>query len=182
MKDLYIGIDPDVDGSGVGILTTKDRKIRVETMTLPELIRFLIGVKNDQDAKGNGIPVIVVEAGYLNKTNWHAAAIAWRRTRNPISVAAETGRRTGRNHQIAMDIVSVVRDIVGLPVVERRPLVKGWSGTDRKITHEEFVAVTGCDQRRTNQDQRDAGLLAWYESGLPIRLKIGKRPKSGIDL
>nr|DAN62618.1 MAG TPA: crossover junction endodeoxyribonuclease [Caudoviricetes sp.] len=174
MHDIYIGIDPDVDGSGVGILSKVQKTIRVETMSLPDLIRYLNQVKAINWGSED-LPVVVVEAGYLNKTNWHASAIAWRKTRNPINVAAETGRRTGRNHQIAMDIVSIVKDVIGLPVVERRPLVKGWSGPDRKITHDEFVAVTGCQQKRTNQDQRDAGLLAWYESGLPIRLKIGQK-------
>ena len=45
-----------------------------------------------------------------------------------------------------------------------------WKGKDRKITDEEikcFMPIKG----RTNQESRDAALLAWVFSGLPIRVK-----------
>lgn len=58
----------------------------------------------------------------------------------------------------------------GLKVVEHLPLFKCWKGKDRKITDEEikcFMPIKG----RTNQESRDAALLAWVFSGLPIRVK-----------
>jgi hypothetical protein len=61
----------------------------------------------------------------------------------------------------------------GLHVTLRRPLTKCWHGKDRKITQAELEAITGT-AGRTNQEMRDAALLAWVEAGLPIRVK----PKS----
>ena len=58
----------------------------------------------------------------------------------------------------------------GIQVHQQRPLVKCWSGPDRKITHEEITKVTKWERKRSNQEQRDAALLALYCSGLPIKL------------
>lgn len=176
-RALIVGIDPDVDGSGVAFLDMSiGGEMSVMNLTLSELMNLFKDIRKRIDECPADGPakrdyMVVVEAGYLNATNWHTAATY--KARNAVKAAAETGRRTGRNHQIAKDIVDIARNFFRLNVVERRPLVKTWSGKDRKITHDEFVNLTGCTQKRTNQDQRDAGLLAWYESGLPFRLKIG---------
>lgn len=44
-----------------------------------------------------------------------------------------------------------------------------WQGKDGKITAEELQHITGYD-RRTNQDARDAALLAWVYGGLPLKM------------
>lgn len=171
---IFVGIDPDIDGSGVAILDPMTKSMELSNMDLPALIRFF-NAKDFQIKTGilnKDKIVFVIEAGFLNETNWHIQKIRWKKFRDPLAAAAETGRRTGLNHQIAKDIIDIAKAI-GLTVVERAPLVKGWKGKDRKITHEEFVYLTGIKQRRTNQEERDAGLLAWYESGLPIRVKAG---------
>jgi hypothetical protein len=54
-------------------------------------------------------------------------------------------------------------------VEEVKPLKKCWKGRDGKITHEELARFTGL-MGHTNQDGRDAALLAWVRAGLPIRL------------
>ena len=59
----------------------------------------------------------------------------------------------------------------GIEVQLQRPLMKCWAGTDRKITHAEMTDVCGWDKKRSNQEERDAMLLAWYASGLPIKVK-----------
>ena len=51
-----------------------------------------------------------------------------------------------------------------------KPFRKVWSGRDRKITHEELSAVTGLVYGRTNQEMRDAALIAWVSAGLPVRV------------
>jgi hypothetical protein len=58
----------------------------------------------------------------------------------------------------------------GIEAVEQRPLQKHWRGKDGKITHEELASFTGI-MGKTNQEGRDAALLAWVCAGLPIRLK-----------
>jgi hypothetical protein len=59
----------------------------------------------------------------------------------------------------------------GIEVMEKQPLRKIWQGKDRKITHAEITAITGWDKKRSNQEERDAMLLAWNESGLPIIIR-----------
>lgn len=167
---IFVGIDPDIDGSGVAILDPETKTMELSNMDLPALIRFFRKKEQMMCAGLAKNHVFVIEAGFLNETNWHIQKIRWKKFRDPLAAAAETGRRTGLNHQIAKDIIDIAKAI-GLTVVERVPLVKGWKGKDRKITHEEFVYLTGIKQRRTNQEERDAGLLAWVESGLPIRIK-----------
>ena len=50
-----------------------------------------------------------------------------------------------------------------------KPLKKIWQGRDRKITAEELEQVTG-KMIRTNQEGRDAALLAWTHADLPVQL------------
>jgi hypothetical protein len=45
-----------------------------------------------------------------------------------------------------------------------------WRGKDRKITQEELAAIVGQELPRTNQEGRDAALLAWVMAGLPLKL------------
>jgi hypothetical protein len=61
----------------------------------------------------------------------------------------------------------------GLEVVERLPLKKIWKGKDGKITDAEIKAFMPI-QGRTNQEERDAALLAWDYAGLPIRIRTIK--------
>ena len=61
----------------------------------------------------------------------------------------------------------------GIEVMAHAPLRKCWQGKDGKITHEELAYFTGITGR-TNQDERDAGLLAWNYAGMPIRAKVGR--------
>jgi hypothetical protein len=51
-----------------------------------------------------------------------------------------------------------------------KPLKKNWKGKDGKITHKELALFTGLTGR-TNQEARDAGLIAWIFAGLPIRIQ-----------
>lgn len=173
-EKIFVGIDPDVDGSGVAVLDPETKGLVLSNLRLPDLIRFFQQIEQKMAAGLTKPHVFVIEAGFMNETNWHIQKIRWKKFRDPLAAAAETGRRTGLNHQIAHDIIDIAKGL-GLTVVERAPLEKGWSGKDRKITHEEFAYLTGITQKRSNQEERDAGLLAWYESGLPMRVKIGNR-------
>lgn len=167
-----IGIDPDVDRSGVAFLEVSTRKIKVSTLAFPELLDYLQTLEHREEITGQSVAV-VVEASWLITHNWHTRSGDNRR------VSAAKGNSTGRNHEVGRKIVEMCKHY-GLEVVEQLPLKKCWQGKDGKITHEEltyFTRITG----RTNQEARDAALIAWNYAGLPIRVKpIISRKKTTI--
>ena len=156
-----VAIDPDVDKSGVAFLHLPSRELHCEALAFPELIDILHDTHEATRHIGEPLTV-VVEAGWLNPSNWHTRAGDSRRK------AAAIGRSAGRNHEVGRKIVEMARHM-GIEVVEQRPLQKCWRGAGRKITHAELAAFTGL-AGRTSQDMRDAALLAWIYAGLPIRL------------
>lgn len=163
---IIIGIDPDVDANGVGVvsLATNPPTVSKQSMKLPQLVDWLRMMRGISE-----IPLtVIVEAGWLCQSNWHLGA------RDSRAVAAAKGRQTGRNHQVGMDICAFLSHL-GIEHIKRQPLTKSWKGKDRKITHDEINRVvsniTGAPLcGKTNQEERDALLLAIYESGLPIRI------------
>ena len=165
--ERIIGIDPDVDKSGVAELHTATRRIEATTLCFSDLMDYLHHIKTDFCDKGEKV-VVVVEAGWMNATNWHTERV------RSIAAAAKTGQNTGRNHEVARKIAEMSRHY-GLNTKEVKPLRKCWKGKDGKITHEELnglleasgiMPVTG----RTNQEVRDAILLAVFHSGMPVRM------------
>ena len=79
------------------------------------------------------------------------------------------GNHTGRNHEVGRKIVEMCRHY-GIEVVEQPPLRKIWKGKDGKITNEELQHLAIITDK-TNQETRDAALIAWEYAGLPIRIK-----------
>lgn len=159
-----IGIDPDVEMSGVARVDVAEGAAWADTLPLPQLIDFVSGI-----ALGPGrSAVVVVEASWTSSHNWHVNA------REGVRAAAKTGYNVGRNHQTGMDIVELLRHR-GIEVVEKPPLVKIWKGRDGKITHEEMTAICGWDRKRSNQEERDALLLAWDFSGKIMKITLQKQ-------
>lgn len=154
--DIIIGIDPDVNKSGVGVVNSKG-EVEVFSFTFPELIEHL-----KLSAQLKDCTVVVVEASWKISTNWHTGR------GDSIRTAARKGKDAGRCHEVGRKIVECAQ-YYGLEVVERLPLKKIWKGKDGKITDEEIKAFMPI-QGRTNQEERDAALLAWDYAGLPIRL------------
>ena len=154
--DIIIGIDPDVNKSGVGVVS-RDGRVEVFAFTFPELLEYL-----KMAATTYTSVVVVVEASWKISTNWHTGR------GDSIRTAARKGKDAGRCHEVGRKIVECAR-FYGLEVVERLPLKKIWKGKDGKITDEEIKAFMPI-QGRTNQEERDAALLAWDYAGLPIRL------------
>ena len=155
-----IGIDPDCDKSGIAYLEVTTRKLEVSALTFPQLLDYLKFLV-DNDSKAMNM-VVVVEAGWLNKSNWHLHRNDNNRT------AAAKGNAAGRNHEVGRKIVEMCKHY-GLEVVEQKPLRKCWMGEDRKITHKELACFTGITGR-TNPEMRDAALISWNYAGLPIRI------------
>ena len=160
--DLIIAIDPDVDHSGVAVLSVATRRIKTSSMSFPDLMDYLQSCWNTEVNEGKSLK-IVVEAGWLNQSHWHLTA------RDTARLAAAKGNAAGRNHEVGRKIVEMARHY-GLDVDEVKPLRKCWRGRDGKITHEELSQFVPGLPARTSQDIRDACLLAWTYAGFPIRI------------
>lgn len=161
--DVVIGIDPDVDKSGVAYLNVEQRRISLCYMAFPFMMQRLKMLKAQCDMMKTKC-VIVVEASWITQSNWHLSQ--WERKQR----AAAKGYDVGRNHETGRKIVEMCK-YYGFEVVEHIPLRKCWKGKDRKITHEEITQFIPNLPWRTNQEQRDAALLAWTFADLPIRIK-----------
>lgn len=155
-----IAIDPDCERSGVGVVYKDTRQVFTYKYSFWQVLGFLRATKAaEQDF------VVVVEGGWLNKSNWHASYAA----RKGAAVAAEIGRRTGMNHQTGI-LIAEMCESMGIDCVVTKPLRKCWRGREGKITQAELTKITGQKLPRMSQDQRDAVLLAWVHAGLPIRM------------
>lgn len=182
--DFVIGIDPDVDKSGVTALGVSSRTFTSCSLSFADLMKYLRDFMDrshaftpfDIDPKTGRLKfsdnfhepftvIVVVEAGYLNKGNWHL------KNGDSKAVSSAKGNSSGRNHEVARKIVEMARDYFGFEVVEQKPLAKCWKGKDRKITHEELAYFTGMEKKRTTQDERDSVLLAWTYATFPIKVK-----------
>ena len=159
--DIIIGIDPDVSKSGVGVVSRERKGVEVFSRSFPELLEYL-----KMAATHIGV-VVVVEASWKISTNWHTGR------GDSIRTAARKGKDAGRCHEVGRKIVECAR-YYGLEVVERLPLKKIWKGKDGKIYDEEIKAFIPI-QGRTNQEERDAAMLAWDDDGLPIRITRHRR-------
>lgn len=157
--DYVIGIDPDTDKSGVAQLRVAGREVEAFSNSFPELLDYLQRMVQFQHRTGMRV-MVVVEASWRISTNWHT------KRGDNVRTVARKGKDAGRCHEVGRKIVECAR-YYGLEVKEQLPLKKIWKGKDGKITHEElsaFVRLNG----RTNQETRDAILLAWNEAGFPI--------------
>jgi hypothetical protein len=156
--DTIVAIDPDVDKSGVAELNPLHRLLEVTSLSFPQLIDYLQTRQKLSDTAKTSL-LVVVEAGWLNSiSNFHTTA-----GRKGQRIA----KNVGANHQVGKMIVEMC-EYYAIPVVIAKPLKKTWKGKDGKITQEEIALFTGITGR-TNQEGRDAALLAWVYAGLPIR-------------
>lgn len=159
--DIIIAIDPDVEKNGVAYLNCENKNLEISTLSFPELLDYLRYVQRCAETTQKHL-VVVVEAGYMNKGNWHL------NPKDTKAAAAAKGNHAGRNHETARKIVEMCKHWQ-MEVKEVKPLEKCWKGKGRKITHEELAKFTGV-MGRTNQEGRDAALLAWVYAGFSIRL------------
>ena len=160
--DMIIGVDPDSVKSGVACVDVHTRRVECMTLTFADVLEYLAYVKGNQATQGYRY-LVVVEAGWLNENNWH---LRWS---DNLHLAAAKGRSLGRCEQTGRLILEMAEHM-GLNCVARKPLRKCWRGKDRKITHDEIKQITGV-MGRTNQESRDALLLAWVEANFPIKVK-----------
>jgi len=160
-----IAIDPDVTKSGVAFLDSLKKTLEVTSLTFPQLIDYLLFVKKKSEEHKDPF-IVIVEAGWLNHSNWHT------NKRDNVKTASMKGAAIGRNHEIGRKIIEIC-EYHKIDVLPVRPLKKIWKGTNGKITHKELEQITGI-MGKTNQDGRDAALLAWVFAELPIQINNKK--------
>ena len=160
--DYIIGIDPDTDKSGVAQLKVAGREMEAFSLSFPVLLDYLQRIRQKELMEGVKV-LVVVEASWKISTNWHT------KRGESVRTVARKGNDAGRCHEVGRKIVECAR-YYGLDVVEQLPLKKIWKGKDGKITHDELSAFVPGLPSRTNQEERDAMLLAWNHAGFPIRI------------
>ena len=138
MSKIIIGIDPDLEKSGVAVLGQSHFELKN--------LKFADVVELFQDQQ-DMIKKVVIEAGWLNKkANFRSGA------KKSLAVNEQISKRVGENHATGKLLVQMAQHL-GLPVVEVKP-------TKSKTNSEDFNRLTGW-VGRTNQEQRDAGMLIW---------------------
>lgn len=160
--NTIIGIDPDVDKNGVANLNCDTREFKLHNLAFPDLLDYLKYIQRQAEVTGTTYKV-VIEAGWLIKTHWHV------NQNDSRSVCAAKGNQAGRNHETGRKIVEMMEHW-NIPHELIRPLHKCWKGSDRKITHEELTQFTSI-KGRTNQETRDAALIAWVFAGFPVKMR-----------
>lgn len=160
-KGFVLGVDPDIEKSGLAICNLATRTLEVGTYRFPELLDKIRELRKETDQEDRFS--VVVEAGWLNKGNWHVTE-----SRNgkfsPQAWAAAVGASKGENGAVGKLLLECLQH-EGIEAVPQKPLRKCWHGPDRKITHAELVKE--CEiyrinfkDKRSNQEERDSALLA----------------------
>ena len=150
MKNLIIGIDPDCEKSGLCIIDKDEKKvIEAEALPFPELIETVTSYKFPDEIK-----CVYVEAGWLNRGNYHG------RKGDSRAIAAAKGEAVGRNAETGRKIVEMLQ-YNGIKTELVRPLKKVWKGTGGKISQGEIMKMIPGFPKRANQEVRDAALIAW---------------------
>lgn len=151
MSKLVIGIDPDLDKSGIGIFNKETKELQYMAIKFFDLYRWLIENKEE-------IFQVKCEAGWLNKkSNFRSA--------KSRGISDRMSKNIGENHAIGKKILEMCED-VKIPYKLSKPLLKKWKGSGGKITHEELINVLkplGIElNKKTNQDVRDAILICLF--------------------
>lgn len=143
---IFIGIDPDVDKSGVAYYVSSNKKLTLKSLTFFDLLEYLKKVKKNFSDVENVKLTVVIEGGWLNKSNWHVVK------NGTAAVNAKIGSHVGENHEVGRKIVEMCQylNINHIVVTPRRT----------KVKEEYFKMLTGY-KARTNQEKRDAALLVW---------------------
>lgn len=158
-QTIVIGIDPDCEASGVAYI--ENNYATCEVLPFPELIDKLLSFK------GKNVKIFI-EGGWLISGNWHLT-----RNHNRHQASA-IGNSVGRNHETGRKICEML-DHHNIQYFVRKPLLKRWKGQDGKITHKELCEVLNdarivFNRKRTNQEERDALLLACVLADFEYRI------------
>lgn len=174
----YVGIDPDIEKSGLVLVDKQENRItHAEALDISGLVGFLRMLVQEHSADLGQVVVVLEDSD--ESRNWHTDCYFKEMAQsrfNPfvckkvLGKAAAVGRNTGLCHATSRHIRTFAEGM-GLFVLGQKPFQKYWRGKDGKITQAEAEAFMTGLPKRCNQEVRDAALLAWVVSGLPIRIK-----------
>lgn len=155
--EQIIGIDPDLEKSGIAIIV--NNKLELLTFNLPTLLyTFFKNLVKQQDENYTLKTTIYVEAAYLVNHFFQPVKAS------PF-VISKINRNIGENHAIAKAIIQSAK-ACGLNVVPCYPVTStNYRNRGKKITHPQFLNML---QRNgihwygdsSNQETRDAALIA----------------------
>lgn len=138
---MYIGIDPDVQKSGVAIKMKGQNDFETICLDLPDLFDLLENSGKIFDLRVN------LEAGWLNKKVNYRKNMVARAQREYVAA------KVGRNHEIGRQIEIFCRK-KSITCTLIRPTMS------KVVNADEFNRLTGHN-KKTNQEQRDAAMLVW---------------------
>jgi hypothetical protein len=143
---ILIGIDPDVDKSGIAVYNTITKQAVVFSMSFFDLYEFLKTEKSD---------LIKIEAGWLNKkSNWHNSYYSKKAgciVNNNSSVNQKIAQRVGANHEVGRKIASMCDHLEK----KYELVIPRKSKTNSAF----FKKLTGI--KKSTQDERDACMLVF---------------------
>lgn len=173
-RTILIGIDPDTKASGWACIDLSDRTVHLETLPFMDILSLLTEWRREVDDHYLDEAYsyrFVVEDIWKVAHNWHVSP---RDNRQTIS---KKGYHIGRCSMVGQ----LIYEAIGahfFPRIAQPPLRKVWRGADGKITHPELLEL--CEkhdlilppskQKQTNQEERDALLLALHHIATPIKL------------
>lgn len=173
-RTLLVGIDPDTKASGWAVIDLSDRTVHLETLPFMDILALLTEWRREMDEHYLDEAYsyrFVVEDIWKVAHNWHVSP---RDNRLTIS---KKGYHIGRCSMVGQLIYEALGTHF-FPRIAQPPLRKVWRGTDGKISHSELLEL--CEKhdlilppskkKQTNQEERDALLLALHNISTPIKL------------
>lgn len=159
MYRYVLGIDPDIEKSGFALLDAKERTfVSVNSFRFPEAVSFLSTIDKEN-------LLVVIENSGSTTHNWH--------TNDNFNkeIVARIGFKVGTCYTTARHLQEMAEEY-GLKAMSVFPLRKIWGKNGgEKISHKELSDFVSDMPKRTNQEERDAMLLAWSHAELPIFVK-----------
>ena len=146
--DILIGIDPDSKKSGVAIYLSLTKEYFIKTVSFFELYEIL---STQKESVFNKI-LVILEAGWLNKSNWHV------NKNQSNAVSGLIGNKTGLNHQTGI-LIEQMCQYLNIEYRLVRPTTQKWTLTTCKnITHVNMKYIPS----ESKQDCVDALKLIWH--------------------
>ncbi|MCG9964602.1 hypothetical protein [Shewanella cutis] len=143
---LIIGIDPDLQASGVAIVI-RNKISSMQKMPFPELIEYITTLAADNE--------IIVKLEDVN---------AWAGVKHRAGTGPAAMRKISQNVGQVKATASLIKEMLnskGIDVQLVKPL-KGEVKMMAKKNHVYFCKLTGWQGGRTNEDTRDAALIALH--------------------
>jgi hypothetical protein len=136
---LYIGIDPDIDKSGLCVYDRyADDKMQLFTASFFDVLQTI------EEWNSRRRTIVKLEAGWLNKkSNWHGGK---------ANVAQKIAKNVGENHATG----KLIEQYCIRNNYQYKLIVPKKSKVDAVM----FKKLTGYE-RRTNQELRDAAMLVY---------------------